>query len=527
VSSLLPLAPSPIETPIPLGTNVTLDSEATFIDRELVSGGSPWRLLRLSGASHALAERWKNGGVVQVGEERFARTLVLQGLLRPHFSAELHVDALDVVVPVFDDVSTLRTLLGQLEGFHVTVVDDASPKGDEISECCESFGAYLIRLDDNLGAARARNIGSIATTREFLWFIDADVSMDNTLDVAGRLFSVFGDPLVAAVAPRVCGSDGHSMRERFEHHFGPLDMGERSGLVVPGGVIGYVPSANMMVRRSAFGDGFDEALRVGEDVDFVWRLHDAGWLVRYEAEIVVTHPPRDSWRSWWTQRQSYGASSAALATRHGARLAPLRADPWTLLAWTSVLIGQPSIGARIIRSARAHARDKFFQSTDNPNEVAKQVVSHNMLRAGGPLARAAVRTFGIFLLLAAIHPRLRKRALILFGVGTAWRWRHRRLHVTDVPLGVADDLAYGTGVVQGVWRTKSLRSITPHITKSSMNFRDVMGIRSIPDPDTDSDSDSGSADHKTRVAQATTEMMERWKSMIERLSKTWGRANRT
>lgn len=491
-----------------------MDSGATFIDRELVSGGSPWRLLRLAGASHTLAERWRGGGVVEAGEERFARTLVLQGLLRPHFDAELHVDELDVVVPIFDNASSLDTLLSQLQGFHVTVVDDGSPKGREIRECCESFGVDLIRLENNVGAARARNIGSSATSRKFLWFIDVDVSMDNTLDVAGRLFSVFGDPLVAAVAPRVRGAAGRSIREQFEQHFSPLDMGERSGLVVPGAVISYVPSANMMVRREAFGDGFDESLRVGEDVDFVWRLHDAGWLVRYEAEIVVTHPARDTWRSWWRQRQRYGASSAELATRHGARLAPLSADPWTLLAWTSVLIGQPSIGARIIRSARTHARDKFFQTTDNPNEVAKQVVSRNMLHAGGPLARGAVRTFGIVLLLTAIHPRLRRRALILFAVGTAWRWRHHRVHLTDVPLGVADDLAYGAGVAQGAWRTKSLRSLTPHVTKSSMSYRDVVGIRAQPIFTTDSDS----SDHKTRVDQATNEIMERWRSVIGRLS---------
>jgi len=477
VSTLVPLAPTPVEAPIPRGTNVVLDDGATFIDRELVSGGSPWRLLRLAGASHALVERWNNGGVVRAGEGRFARTLVLQGLLHPHFSAELHVDEIDVIVPVFDNVSRLATLLRQLDGFHVTVVDDGSPRDDEIRTCCEAFDVDLIRLDDNHGPARARNVGSSATLRKYLWFVDADVEMENALDVARRLFPVFGDPLVAAVAPRVRGRAGSSIRERFEQHFGPLDMGERSGLVVPGGSVGYVPSASIMVRREAFGDGFDETLRVGEDVDFVWRLHDAGWLVRYEAQVVVTHPPRDTWRLWWLQRQRYGVSSAELAMRHGTRLAPLRADPWTLLAWTSVLIGKPSVGARIIRSARAHARDQFFQETDNPNEVAKQVVSRNMLRAGGPLARTVVRTFGVVLLVAALHPRLRSRALLLFAAGTAWRWRHHPLHITDVPLGVADDLAYGVGVFHGAARWRTLTPLTPRVTQTSMTLRDVLGFR--------------------------------------------------
>jgi len=113
-----------------------------------------------------------------------------------------------------------------------------------------------------------------------------------------------------------------------------------------------------------------------------------------------------------------------------------------------------------------------------------------MIRAGGPLARGVVRTFGGALLLAALHPRLRRRALVLFALGTAWRWRHQRPHVTDVPLSVADDLAYGVGVVQGAWQTKSFRSLTPHVTKSSMGFREVLGI-----PHTSSKADSSSSDN--------------------------------
>ena len=478
MSSEQPLALTPVEAPIPQGTEVTLDEHATFIDRDLVSGGSPWRLLRLTGASRTVAGRWQRGGVVHAGEERFARTLVQQGLLHPRFSGAFAVDKIDVVVPVFDDVSSLGALLGQLEGFHVTVVDDDSRNANDVAACAREFGALLLRLDRNEGPAHARNIAAENSTRELLWFVDADVSMSNATDVARRLQEAFADPLVAVLAPRVVGTVGPTIRDRFEQHFSPLDMGERSGLVVPGGPISFVPSACLMVRREAFGEGFDESLRVGEDVDFVWRLFDRGWLVRYDADVVVTHRARATWRGWWLQRQHYGESSGDLAGRHGERLAPLRADPWTLLAWCSVLVGQPAWGARIVRSARNHARDKFFASADDPNRAANEVVVRNMVRAGGPLARALVRTFGVVLLLAALHPRLRTRALSTLALGTAWRWRHHRFHVTDLPLGIADDLAYGVGVMEGAWRTKSLRALTPTVTKSSMGFREALGLAS-------------------------------------------------
>ena len=508
MSTLLPQALSPVESPIPEGTRVSLDEHATFLDRDLVSGGSPWRLLRLAGASRAVAQRWQYGGFVRPGEERLARTLVQQGLLHPHFVRDLNVEEIDVIVPVFNDDGSLRRLLAELEGFHVTIVDDGSRDTGDVTACAKDFHATLLRLRENEGPSRARNAAVLATDRPLLWFIDTDVSMESPREVAQRLCTAFSDPLVAVTAPRVQGPEGPSIREKFERHFSPLDMGERSGLVVPGGPVGYVPSACLMVRRTAFGEGFDEALRVGEDVDFVWRLHDQGWLIRYEAAVIVTHRARSSWRAWWLQRQRYGASSGELAKRHGARLAPFRSDAWTLLAWTSVLAGRPSIGGRIVRAARNHAHAKNFETADDPGAVASEVVTRNMVRAGGPLARGVVRTFGGALLLAALHPRLRTRALILFAVGTAWRWRHHRPHVTDIPLGVADDLAYGVGVAQGAWQTKSFRTLTPSVTKSSMNYREVMRLTTSSD------------ERKERVAHATVQMMEQWRHVLQRRSKT-------
>ena len=459
-----------------MGTLVTLDEEARFLDRDLIAGGAPWRLLHLPGGSRTVAERWVGGGEVRAGEERFARTLVQQGLLHPHFQGELKIDDVDVVIPVRDDVASLRSLLTQLQEFHVTVIDDGSLHPVLVRECAHQFDVALVRLEENQGPAGARNAGFLATTRPFVWFLDVDVTLDNALDVLERLSAQFADPLLGAIAPRIRGGGGSSMRDHFEQRFSPLDMGSRSGLVVPGGPVGYVPSACLVVRRGAFGDGFDEELRVGEDVDLVWRLSDRGWLVRYVADVVVVHRARGTWRNWWDQRVSYGASSSDLAQRHGARLAPLRSDVWTLVAWASVLAAKPMIGARIVRVARTALRSRLAESTDDADHVSSEVVTKGMLRAGGPLARALVRTFGPLVVLVALHPKLRRRALLVFAVGTAWRWRRTRFHASDVPLALADDLAYSVGVGRGAWQTKSLKALTPHVTKSSLSVRELLGL---------------------------------------------------
>jgi mycofactocin system glycosyltransferase len=461
-----------------MGTTVILDSEARFLDRDLLAGGAPWRLLHLPGGSRAVAERWVGGGVVGAGEERFARTLVQQGLLHPLYHGDVNIDDVDVIIPVRDDVASLRSLLTQLKGFHVTVIDDGSVHSGLVSECAEQFGVKLIQLEENQGPAGARNAGYLATSRALLWFIDVDVVVDNAPDVLGRLSAQFADPLLGAIAPRVCGGAGSTIRDDFERRFGPLDMGPRSGLVISGGPISYVPSACLLIRRSAFGDGFDEMLRAGEDVDLVWRLSDQGWLVRYDCDVVVVHRARGTWRDWWNQRVRYGASSSDLAERYGTRVAPVRTDTWTLIAWLSVLASKPAIGARIVRVARRSLRERLASNTDDPDHVSSEVVTKGMLRAGGPLARSVVRTFGPLVVLAALHPRLRRKAIIVFALGTVWRWRHTKFHASDVPLAMADDLAYSVGVAQGAWSSKSLQALTPHIVKSSLSVRELLGIKS-------------------------------------------------
>jgi mycofactocin system glycosyltransferase len=477
VRSLIPAAPLSVDAPVDMGTLVRLDGEAKLLDRDLIAGGSPWRLLRLPGGSRRVVERWRNGDEVRAGEERFARTLVQQGLLHPLYQHKLDIDDVDVVIPVRDDVASLHSLLAQLQGMHVTVVDDGSIHAGTLAECAHRFNVTLVRVDVSRGPGAARNEGVASTKRELLWFLDVDVSLDNATDVLTRLAAQFADPLLGAIAPRVRGGPGASVRDHFENRFGPLDMGPTSGLVVPGAAVGYVPSACLVVRRNAFGGGFDETLRVGEDVDLVWRLHDQGWLVRYSADVVVEHRARGTWRNWWDQRVNYGVSTAELARRHGKRLAPLRCDVWTAVAWTSVLFSRPTIGVRIMSVARHSLRARLKDSTDDADQVASEVVTKGMARAGGPLARGIVRTYGPLVLLAALHPRLRRRSLALFVVGTAWRWRRTRLRASDVPLAVADDLAYSTGVFRGAWRARSLRSLTPNITTSSLSVRALLGLK--------------------------------------------------
>jgi hypothetical protein len=93
------------------------------------------------------------------------------------------------------------------------------------------------------------------------------------------------------------------------------------------------------------------------------------------------------------------------------------------------------------------------------------------------MARAVVRQFGLVVLLFALHPRVRTRAILLFVVGTAWRWRNTRLVPSDIPLAIADDAAYGVGLLEGAVASRTLAALIPHVTKSTLGLRNVLGLK--------------------------------------------------
>ena len=93
-------------------------------------------------------------------------------------------------------------------------------------------------------------------------------------------------------------------------------------MVRPGAAVAWLPSACLVGRTEALADGFDPELRVGEDVDLVWRLVERGGRVRYDPDVRAHHDARPTLTSWLYRKAFYGSGGAALAARHGNQLAP-------------------------------------------------------------------------------------------------------------------------------------------------------------------------------------------------------------
>src|SRR5690606_32803519 len=101
------------------------------------------------------------------------------------------------------------------------------------------------------------------------------------------------------------------------------------------------PSATLVCRRALLEQlgGFDPAMRVGEDVDLVWRAVEAGWTVRYEPAAEVEHRPRADWGALVRQRMTYGSAAAPLDQRHPGSVAPVELNAWSLAAWVLAALG--------------------------------------------------------------------------------------------------------------------------------------------------------------------------------------------
>jgi mycofactocin system glycosyltransferase len=430
-------------------------------------GGDPQRALRLSDAGAQALKVVRTGADRHAAAGRLARTLVDSGIAHPQ-PRPVAPASVTVVIPVRDRPRELEAALVALTGARVPVlvVDDGSLDAAAVARACNRHGAGCVRLPVSRGPAAARNAALAELDTTLIAFLDSDcIPPGDWLD---RLVGHFADPLVAAVAPRVRGIGGSGTAggdpvSRFSAARSPVDLGPWPARVRPGGRVAYVPTAALIVRRAALGRGFDAALRYGEDVDLVWRMHDAGWRVRYDPAVVVDHREPERWRPLVARRFRYGTSAAALAQRHQRRLAPFVVHPAPLVVVVALLAGRPRT-AGVIIAGQSVLSTKALRRAGVPAVHAAALPTYRAGQMGLTAARTAT-TLALPLLLAAMASRrARGAALALMVSAPLADWLQRRPGLDPVrwtALSVADDAAYGAGVWWGSLRARTVAPLRP------------------------------------------------------------------
>jgi len=437
-------------------TRYRLDPSTNAVgDGTAVLGGSPLRLFRLTPDGAALYGRVAAGESVEPSAltDRLLAGGAIHPVVEPDEPHKHGPGDVTVVIPTHqDEPNRLYGLLRHCtEASTVVFVDDGSDP-----PLTGVRGASVVRLRHNGGPAAARNAGLRSVQTPLVAFVDSDVDLhDGWLD---GLLGHFDDDRVGFVAPRVASGPASAGADaavaRYEEHHSPLDLGTEPAPIEPGTRVSYVPGAVLVARTAAIQQigGFDTRLRVGEDVDAVWRLADSGWRGRYEPAVVVEHAPRRTWRELVDQRIAYGSSAADLAAAHGDGVAPVRMSPWSLGVWALAAAGQLAAAVGLAGGTAAALVPKL---KGVPAAESLRLAGLGHLHAGGALAAAVRRTWLPIVGVAALGSRRARRVAAASIVPALLR---------GGPARVLDDVAYCIGVWKGVVARRRLAPLLPALT---------------------------------------------------------------
>jgi glycosyltransferase involved in cell wall biosynthesis len=187
---------------------------------------------------------------------------------------------ISVVVPCYNDgaylAEAIESALKQTRpADEIIVVDDGS--SDETGDVARRFaGQVLYVLQSHRGVGSARNKGLRWARGRYITFLDADdVWPPSSLEFRMRLFE--GRPNLDAVL---------GMTEEF---LSPDFRAEGFGERVARGPVAVRLAGAMLIRRRAFeriGE-FDEALSVGEWIDWIDRFSQAGLETAASPELAL------------------------------------------------------------------------------------------------------------------------------------------------------------------------------------------------------------------------------------------------
>lgn len=293
----------------------------------------PIRFLRINESFYRLLEHIQAGGELSDFAEsnpgldtgnllRVLLSLVAKGYLTLDKTADIdEFPLVSVIIPVKDQHEDLTECLQSLKNLdypndrlEIIVVDDGSKK--EVSGIIDSSGVTIIRQAESQGQATCRNIGAENARGDILAFIDADCTASNKW--LKELVPFFSAVKVGAVGGCIDGYHQKSLLDRYEQVSSSLNMGNRLLLEGDTDSSFYVPTANLLVTREAFlaTGGFRSGMRIGEDVDFCWRLRNTGYNLLYVPQGSVAHKHRNRLGSMLKRRGEYGTSEAVLYRAH-------------------------------------------------------------------------------------------------------------------------------------------------------------------------------------------------------------------
>jgi GT2 family glycosyltransferase len=239
--------------------------------------------------------------------------------LRPGGGGKSARPAVSVVVPFLggdDDARAAVATLGRLElqeGDELIMADNTRSGSGVLARAAVEGALRLVPAHEGRSSYHARNVGARAAVNDWLLFLDADCRPPPGL--LGAYLDEPPDPRCGALA-------GAVVRDRSQHGVVARYSESRRYLDVSGHLRHphrpFGITANLLVRREPWDalGGFDEGTRSGGDVDFCWRLQEAGWELGHRPGAVVEHRHRETLAALLRQARRYGSGHAWLERRY-------------------------------------------------------------------------------------------------------------------------------------------------------------------------------------------------------------------
>lgn len=172
----------------------------------------------------------------------------------------------------------------------IVVVENGGPSAEYGSD------VRVVRTGTNLGVPGGRDVGIRHTDAAIVGFLDDDATLVAS-SFGASVVAAFDDVDLGALSFRITDDSGTTQRRHVPRAGG--GSADRSGPVAS-----FLGGA-CAIRRSAYdaaGGYWSELFYAHEELDLGWRLHDAGFGVRYDADLLVEHPRTpisrhpDGWR---------------------------------------------------------------------------------------------------------------------------------------------------------------------------------------------------------------------------------------
>ena len=276
----------------------------------------------------------------------------------PH-RALTEAPSVSVIVCSYNGGRTLARCLESLgklsyPNYEVILVDDGST--DNTAEIAAQFPNVGYIRQSNHGLSHARNTGATAAKGDVFAYTDSDCMAD-----ADWLYYLIGT-LTSGDYAGVGGPNVSPPARNSIQACVAAAPGGPSHVLLTDTVAEHIPGCNMAFYRWAFQNvgGFDpEYLKAGDDVDFCWRLQQAGFVIAFSPTAIVWHHRRFTLREFLKQQEGYGEAESLLRFKH-----LIFFGPTGTAKWRGQIYGAPRFTWFINRPVIYHGifGEGFFQS---------------------------------------------------------------------------------------------------------------------------------------------------------------------